>query len=212
MNKIRVQNLQKLIDEKFNSWNKLAAAVGKEASYINGVKNDKRPFTEKLAREIEQKLGLPNGYLDTIERNEAANDEVFFFPEYDIKMSAGSGCEITNEEVIRQIPLLKSEFRMLGIGEQGVVVFTVDGESMLNSLVSGEKVLVDTKSNLPIDNRIFAICIDNTVLIKRLFIDPTTSNILVTSDNDSYKRFDFVANEETKILGLAIHTLGRKLI
>ena len=212
ISKTRFDNLMKLVNNNYQgSLNKLAKDLGKNVNAFYFIQRGERLLGEELARNIEEKLNLDFGYLDKI-KSEDIIEDLIYIPEYSIKLSAGSGCEVIDETIIRHIPLLKSEIRLLGLKEQDLVIFTVDGDSMLPSLISGERVLIDTTQFNVIDNRIYAVCKDNNVWIKRLFIEPSTQKVFVTSDNKSYERFDYQADETVKVIGLAVQTLGRKLV
>lgn len=213
ISEIRLHNIKKQIT-KVGSQAELSRILQRHPSQIGQWLNGTKSIGEKIARDVEEKLKLQHGSLDiddSLELLESVNDDLFYVPEYDVKLSAGHGCEIISENIIRHIPLLKSELRALGLNEKHLAIFTVDGESMMNSLVNGERVLIDRSQETAIDNRIFAVCVDNTVLIKRLLINPVSNSVMVSSDNDTYKRFDFTANEDTKIIGMAVLTLSRKL-
>lgn len=211
---IRVVNLQNIINNKFSGNIKsFSEHIGRNPTAFYLITQNKKPFGERLARKIEMQLGLTIGDLDKdpTHKDTELNENIVYISEYNIKLSAGNGCEIANEDVIRQIPLLRSEVNALGWNISNLAVFTVDGESMLPTLVSGERIVIDISKKEVIDNKIFAICRDNIVLIKRLFIHPVTRKVMVKSDNQNHKEFDFEANEHDKIIGLAVHTLGRKL-
>ena len=151
---IRVENLKSFIAKTFNgSINAFAKSIDKNASQFYNLFKKERTFGENLARDLERKLELGLGYFD---QPGGGDNDLSYIPEYSIKLSAGKGCEVIDENIIRQIPLLKSELKSMGLHESNLVIFTIDGESMMASLFSGERVLIDTSNKQPIDNRIFA--------------------------------------------------------
>jgi transcriptional regulator with XRE-family HTH domain len=59
----RLRNLRKLIAQ-FSSQSALAAAIGKEQSYISRISTGSRGMGDEVADHIEQALGLPYLWLD----------------------------------------------------------------------------------------------------------------------------------------------------
>lgn len=212
VNNIRVHNVKKLISQ-YGTQQKFADAIKKSQSQVGQWINNHNPLGEKLARYIENKLSLDNGYLDQDHDNTdlAIDDDVIKVKRYSLKLSAGFGCDIFCEEPEGSEYLNRAYVESCGWKIDSLCVFAVDGDSMLVTLLNGEKVVIDTSRTEPLDNRVFAVAKNGVAWIKRLIFNPNTMNYLVTSDNDSYRRFDFPLDNECKIIGLAVHTLGRKL-
>ena len=62
---IRRERLQEVVDSLFDGYSgRLADAIKRPRPNISQVLSGKRPFGEALARDIEQILELPRGYLD----------------------------------------------------------------------------------------------------------------------------------------------------
>lgn len=61
---IRRENLQKIRDKRFSSNAELARALGRKPSQINDTLSGTKSFGDKIARDFEEKLKLPRGYLD----------------------------------------------------------------------------------------------------------------------------------------------------
>lgn len=60
----RRDNLQKIRDKRFNSNAELARAIERSSSQVNDMLTGTKSFGPKVARHIEEKLKLPQGYLD----------------------------------------------------------------------------------------------------------------------------------------------------
>lgn len=82
---IRRTNLKAIIDTKFNGKaGRLADAVGKKRPQIYRLFSDaenSRDIGEELARDIEAKLGLPRGYLDSL--STAGEESQYIARQYD---------------------------------------------------------------------------------------------------------------------------------
>lgn len=67
INSVRLANLSVLV-KQFGSELKLAQKIGhKNGSTLNQLKSGARNFGERLARDIEEKLDLPAGWMDAAE-------------------------------------------------------------------------------------------------------------------------------------------------
>lgn len=60
----RRENLRKIRDKRFSSNAELARAIERSSSQVNDMLNGTKSFGSKVARYIEERLQLPNGYLD----------------------------------------------------------------------------------------------------------------------------------------------------
>lgn len=212
MSKIRLQNLENIINEQFdNNWAKFARAIEKTPPYLQAIKTGLRPFSEKNARYMEEKLNLPNGYFDRNHDEQSSEEGIISVPRYSFKLSAGEGCDIFSEEIAGYEYLNREYVESKKWDTSKMCVIPVDGDSMLNTLISGEKILINTRQKELIDNRIFAIAKDGKAWIKRVIFNPIDMVYMITSDNSTYTRFDFPYDDACHVIGIAVHTLGRDL-
>lgn len=61
---LRRKNLALLKEQWGGEWQSLAKKIGKSPSHLSQIQSGHRPFTEKTARAIEQKLVLAERWLD----------------------------------------------------------------------------------------------------------------------------------------------------
>lgn len=202
----RLINIENLIHELNITWKELSSLINKNVSHLSQVKNGTRPFTEKLAREIEAKLNLELGHLD---RNPQQKEtDVIYIPVYDVKASAGNGQIITDENIIGNKIIEKDVIYQKGWCIRNLAVIKVIGDSMVPKLFPNQEVLLDlTKTEPIIDNRIYAIRIGDELKIKKLFKLPN-GKPKVISINPEYAHTDGEAPKGSKVIGLAIHAFG----
>lgn len=62
----RTERLKQYIESTGKTQADFAAKIGKKSSYLSQLFSGIRPFTEKMAREIEEKADLPSGWLDQV--------------------------------------------------------------------------------------------------------------------------------------------------
>ena len=187
---IRVLNLQKIVEAKFGSWNKLSDSIDKNQGYMNGVKNEKRPFTEKLAREIEQKLGLETGYLDRTDDN---INTVNYISDY--------------SSVADKYAIDSREIENNGWKIEALRVMQVMDESMYPILQESTRVLIDTSQVNIESGKIYVIKIGEDIAIRRIIKQlgsekynavPATINFIT----------QVIELDEIEVIGKVVYKLG----
>ena len=182
---IRLANTKKIVEDNFDgNWSSFAVKIGKSPQYISDIKNQRRLiFTEKLARIIEEKLNFPQGYLDHDVAELDRSPDLAGIPIYSLKLSAGAGCSIINEEIIDQFWVSKKEIDKYGWRLADLCIFMVKGDSMLGRVDEGQRVLVNRAEQDIIDGKIYAFCVRDEVFIKYLFRNLVDGGIIARSHN-----------------------------
>ncbi|MGN6519563.1 MAG: S24 family peptidase [Dokdonella sp.] len=169
-----------------------------------------RSISGKMARTIEQLLGLANGWMDTPHElaqardgynahsatparysvEEAREDYGAAMP-IELTSARGScGGGIIDHETVSRTPLLKeaSWFRRYRIRPEDAIAVWADGESMADFIVDGDIVIFDRSNTTPKSGKIFLIQHPDGLRIKRLRreIDGTW---VLQSDNPDKRRF-----------------------
>ena len=221
---IRAQNLQKLIDEKFNgnatNFARIAIELPPDKKptdvyvYLNGSRN----ISNKKAKLIEKNLDLIDGYLDKSNDTDSQEQEpdTFNIPEYDVSLAADSlnGAEVLAPQNVVRIHTLNNTFLTeFRVKKENLAVVKVVGDSMDPTLRNGERVVVDISRKEFIDNRVFALTTKNHAWVKRLRITPNGERW--RSDNEEYRQYDDELNGSKStivLLGLVLYSLGRPVI
>lgn len=84
-------------------------------------------------------------------------------------------------------------------------VIIVKGNSMHSTLNDGDLVLVDSAATEFIEGKVFVVMINNELFIKRLFRNPSSGNIICSSDNPKYPPFE-IKKEELQIKAILLKT------
>ena len=216
---IRAQNLQKLIDERFNgnatnfAREAIKLPLDKKPTDIYLYLNKSRNISNKKAKEIEENLGLINGYLDQdYSDNAELEPGTFRIAEYNVKLSAGLGEEVIHPENIKRYHTFNEEFLTdFRVKNNNLAIVQVVGDSMHPTLLSNELVVIDFSQKDPLDNHVYAITTQNQTWVKRYRITPAGGKW--QSDNEEYREFDKPLNDGTpvRIVGLVLFSLGRKI-
>lgn len=192
---VRHDNLLTLISE-FGTIAKLAFKIEKSPTQISQLKNravntkgrgKPRAIGDDLAREIEQKLGKPLGWMDTNHKTLESNANILgTFEEWDDNtplheddveipffkdVELAAGISRTNVEDYNGFKLrfAKSALKKSGVTISNAVCVTVSGNSMEPALREGSTVGIDMGNTAVKDGTVYAIDHDGDLRIKQLY-------------------------------------------
>ena len=134
----------------------------------------------------------------------------FAVPEPDLRLSAGGGFVVGEENTKRKWNFDESYIRQLRLDDADLIVCEVSGDSMEPTLRSGDHVMVnrsDVKIGVP---GVFAIWDSDALVVKRLEIIPgqEPAMIRLISDNLHHSKYDVLA-EDTRIIGRVVWVARR---
>ena len=128
--------------------------------------------------------------------------ELIEVSEYDVRVSAGAGANITEEPVRRTWALPRSYLESIGVDPRRVAFVEIVGDSMAPTLLPGDTVLLDTRpknAGLP---AIYVLWDGDATVCKRVEkvhgSDPPLVRII--SENKAYSAYDVPA-EWIKVVG-----------
>lgn len=165
--------------EDINRWNvsAIALATGKPTQKASDLLNGHGSFGAKIAREIEEKLELPDGYFDGL----GSDDEFALVPRVDVMVSAGHGSLVYEEGQKSALSFRRSFLRDIGASAASAVVLTVKGHSMEPTIRDASVLLISTSAKTVLDREIYALRVDGELFVKRMV--NAGGNWLATSDN-----------------------------
>lgn len=110
--------------------------------------------------------------------------------QYDARAAAGSGCLNDHVEVKGGLAFKRDWLAKLGLKPENLRVIYADGDSMADTIMDGEVMLVDCSDREPRSGKIYAILRpNNEVSVKRLVQKPISGTWTVTSDNPDKKLY-----------------------
>ncbi len=143
----------------------------------------------------------------------AAGDDYLLIPYLNIGASTGPGAR-TNEPGPAEAALAFQSrwIRKLCSGDPAALSVTrVEGDSMLPTLGNGDPILVDTQDSAErLRDGIYALRVDDTLIVKRLSRSPVSGGISIKSDNPAYPSWDECMLQDINIIGRVIWA-GREL-
>ncbi|MBT5230793.1 MAG: helix-turn-helix domain-containing protein [Methylococcales bacterium] len=126
---------------------------------------------------------------------------------FNVELSAGHGSFVDDEQVIDELYFRKDWVESLRLNPEHLVVLQARGDSMAPRIQSGDVVLTDLSDCKIIDGKIYAIRIEDQLIIKRIHLNYDGS-LIIHSDNNSPEYCDMtVAKDNIK----DINILGRIL-
>lgn len=228
---MRRDNTRALAD-KFSSRAKFADFLDKTPAQINHIigKNPFRKIGDSLAREIEEKCGMPSGWLDR-DNSEGSDttpnghapqsnahslgqadvyesDEPLGFDEIevpyfaDVELAAGNGYTNVLEHASQQLRFNVSTFNHAGVNGAHVACCRVNGDSMEPVLPDGAIVAVDTSATQIRDGKMYAINHAGLLRVKYLYRLPY-SGLRIRSANPDHPDEDLSAEMamDVKVIG-----------
>lgn len=162
-----------------------AAALGVTESDISP---SKASMLQRNRANIVQELGIA-GALNQLPsiRTFASSAELppgqfVFVPRIEVALSAGTEREAWHVEEAEPLPFLADYVRGLDIKPKSAAMVKVSGPSMERTLFDGDSVIVDRSDTTVSDGRVYALCFDGELRVKRLYRKPG-GGLLVVSDN-----------------------------
>lgn len=119
-----------------------------------------------------------------------SEDEYALIPQYDARAAAGDGCLNDHVEVKGGLAFKREWLRKLGLKPENLQVIYAEGDSMADTIMDGEVMLVDCVDREPRSGKIYAILRpDGGVSVKRLIQKSVTGTWTVASDNPDKRRY-----------------------
>ena len=205
----RIEQVRKLIDEKFNgNQADFSRAIGKAPAQVNQWLNGYRNIGDGVALNIEKSLGLPQGYLDGVVTNQlpkeneitdihrpmlwSSNDPLpeddYTFAPYmkEQAFCGGAGSfEIPDYNGFR-LPFGRAPLRRKSINPDNVFCCTLTGDSMEERIAEDAAIAVDAGEKTIRDGKIYAFRHGDLFRVKYLSRLPG-GRVKIKSHNPAYE-------------------------
>ena len=175
---------------KISSQNELATLLGINRAGITQAKN-KGTVPDKWILELYRKYGLNPDWIETGKGKMfiTQRDGSLIVPEYrsvpyvKASLCAGDGSFEVDENV-RDYWMFSTEWLKCKGAASHMVLIDIYGNSMEPELKDGDTVLIDTSRNNILAGSIYAVGIDDTIMVKRIEKHP--GKLVLISDNKDY--------------------------
>ena len=136
------------------------------------------------------------------------NDDYLFVPQVDAVLSAGGGSFQVDEHITGRLAFQRRWLRRKTSDVSGLVCLAISGDSMAPTLKNNDTVMVDTGRRALLGGHIYAVGLDESILIKRIE-RLSGDRIKLVSDNSSYQPMN-VAIGNVRVIGQVIW-IGREI-
>ncbi len=212
--------LDQLIRDRGDDYASLSRLLGRNAAYVQqfihrGVpkkldEDDRRTLAEYFGV-AETLLGGPNLALVRGATPTKQRTDVIMVPRLAVGASAGPGALDAEDAPLGQIGFETRWLRQLSANPKALSVIQVSGDSMSPTLIDGDDILVDRADGAEgIRDGIYVLRVDDSLIVKRLTINPVQLSFSVRSDNPAYPDWNDVNPANIDIVGRVIWT-GRRI-
>jgi phage repressor protein C with HTH and peptisase S24 domain len=209
-------NLERILKEKGEDFAGLSRLIGKNAAYIQQFikRGTPRKLDEDDRRKIARYLGVSEALLGgpATRSPDDSSDEMVKVPRLDVGASAGHGAINESEVAVSHIAFDPKWLRELCKGGTNRLSFIrVQGDSMSPTLADGDDILVDGADGTDrLRDGIYILRRDDTLMVKRLAINPFAARATITSDNPAYPEWKDIELSTLDVIGRVVWA-GRRL-
>lgn len=205
--------LEALIRENGADFAGLSRLLGRNAAYIQQFV--KRGVPRRLDPEDARKLAQFFGVGEDVLASRTASkppSALIAVPRYAVQASAGHGTFVDDEALAPHIGFAPGWLRQIARGRpEDVSCIEVQGDSMAPTLNHGDDILVDSSDAVErLRDGIYVLRRDETLMVKRLALDPVPGRVTVKSDNDAYPQWPSCEIASLKIIGRVVWS-GRRI-
>jgi phage repressor protein C with HTH and peptisase S24 domain len=208
--------LERILREKGEDFAGLSRLIGKNPAYIQQFikRGTPRKLDEDDRRTIARYLGVSETLLGApgSDRGDDSTEGMIKVPRLDVGASAGHGALIEGETAVSHIAFDPKWLRQLCKGGTNHLSFIrVEGDSMSPTLADGDDILVDgADSSDRLRDGIYVLRREDTLIVKRLAINPFAARATVSSDNPAYPEWKDIELSTLVVIGRVIWA-GRRL-
>ncbi len=141
----------------------------------------------------------------------SAADDYVLIPLLGVGASAGPGAVVDHDVPLATLAFQTRFVRTLASGRpEALTVIHVEGDSMLPTLAHGDQILVDTDDRERLRDGVYVLRVEESLLVKRLSVNPASRRLSIRSDNEAYPNWDDVDPAGISVIGRVVW-VGRKL-
>ena len=127
-------------------------------------------------------------------------------PQLSAKASAGNGRLVEDEFVIGSYGFDRNWLRQVARADpRDLSIVQVSGDSMTPTLIDGDDVLVDrSDAGQRLRDGIYVLRREDTLMVKRLALAPTSGTLTISSDNPAYPTWRDCPLSSVDVLGRVV--------
>jgi phage repressor protein C with HTH and peptisase S24 domain len=201
---------------------------GGVSAWVSGRNTPTGDNLEKLARALEcssqwlmfggdspKSINNTSLNFDSSPLGEMPSYNFIEVPVYNAELSAGFGSSVESSEVIEFYPIHDQLLSKLNISPNTAAIVRVRGDSMEETLWSGDSILVNTSIKKPTSGNIFAFEVEGELKVKRFERKIDTTWRIISDNMDKASFPDEIIAPQTldslNVLGHVVRVVDRKL-
>lgn len=216
---LRRSNLASWMEKNQVNQSEIAKKLGLGRAYVSLLFNPERFFGEKIARKIEQGLGLPELYLDSDQQKPLSiegwsqvadlSDDIYaLVPRIHLKHSVEKNSVVDIEQNLPPLPFRSDWLKKKQVSQkENLRIVDVLGDSMNDYLHDGDFVLIDLGQTEIQDNNVYVITYGNELRVKRLS-KRFDGGLFIRSDNKNFPE-ELLSAEQAKSIKVVGKVLWR---
>lgn len=189
--------LERLAREQGVSLAALSRLLDRNVAYLQQYvrRGSPRVLPERERARLASFLGVSERVLG---REDGGGEEEVAIPYLDVAASAGAGLAMASERVRRHEAFARATLARAGVRVTDASVIDVAGDSMVPTLLDGDRVLVDrAATQVPAAGGVFVVRIADELSIKRVFVRGGIARLV--SDNAGYAAREIAMTEVTVV-------------
>lgn len=207
--------LERLCAERGDDFAGLSRMLGRNAAYIQQFVRRGVPkrLKEEERRKLARYFSVSESLLGGPPENDALARGLVSVRRHPVRVSAGPGALVAEESGRACFAFDERWLKALtSTRPSKLSIVRVEGDSMAPTLSSGDDILVDLgDSDERLRDGIYVLRIDDSVVVKRLALNPTGRRVTVRSDNPSYPDWPDCSLDDLKPIGRVIWA-GRRVL
>jgi phage repressor protein C with HTH and peptisase S24 domain len=183
-------SLESLIHERREDYAALSRLLGRNPAYIQQFikRGIPRKLDEKDRRTLARYFQVDEEILGGPPSMGHTTDKLVRVPRLDIGASAGAGALAGEESAIGYMAFDSGWVRQVTSGKpEDLSMIKVQGDSMEPTLSDGDDLLVDAGDSIGrLRDGIYVLRREDTVIVKRVAVNPFARKAMIKSDNPAY--------------------------
>jgi hypothetical protein len=207
--------LEQLIRDRREDYASLSRLVGRNPAYIQQFikRGTPRRLGEQERGILARYFGIDEELLGGPARADpsADRDGLIPIPRFDVEASAGSGALDGSERPIAHIGFDSLTLgRITGARPRDLSIIRVMGDSMAPTLSDGDDIMVDrSAASGRIVDGIYVLRREDTLLVKRISMDPMTGSLTISSDNPAFAAWRGIRPADIEVVGRVVWAARR---
>lgn len=160
---------------------------------LSDVQKSQQPQASASARITNepQAITIDANGCPQIPRWDNPDPEIFdYIPMAKATLSAGGGAFVLSEEIEGYYAFRNSWLNHVGTSKRNLILMRVTGDSMAPTLMSGDTVMLDVGRRTIKEGEIYALRVDNTIIIKRLSCRIGGTVMIISDNREAFEPYE----------------------